>query len=233
MQAVLYGPTGLPLNPQTAVVVDPTAAAMRATLKPMEYQYPGALGGHYRLALPLTGGLTGIGSGGIILGFRWNPTTPGLLAVLKRISASAATRTTAGSTAFALAFDAVKVTGYSVQHSSGGAAVAFAASQKMRSSMGNSQAAVYYSNGATVISGGTGVADTLAFGVWQFDEQPVTTGVIRMGTPGDIYKDDTQAAHAMVFGPNEGFYIRFAAAQGTSAVNDAVVNIEWAEVLQY
>ena len=233
MQTVLYGPSGLPLNPQTGAIVDPSSAAMRATLKPLEYQYQGALGGHYRLALPLTGGLTGIGAGGIILGFRWAPTTPGLLAILKRISASAATRTTAGSTAFALAFDAVKVTGYSAQHNAGGAAVSFGSGQKMRSSMGNTQAAVYYSNSSTVISGGTGVADTNAFGIWQFDEQPVTTGVIRMGVPGDIYKDDTQAAHAEVFGPNEGFYIRFAAAQGTSAVTDAVVMIEWAEALQY
>src|SRR5712671_4156534 len=103
MNAVLYGPTGLTLNPPVAAVIDPSSAALRASLRPLEYSYPGSIGGHYRIALPLTGGLTGIGAGGIILGFRWAPaTTPGLFAILKRISATAGTRTTAGTVAFAL-----------------------------------------------------------------------------------------------------------------------------------
>lgn len=233
MQAVLYGPTGLPLNPQTGVIIDPSAAAMRATLKAMEYAYPGSLGGHYRLALPLTGGLTGIGAGGIIGGFRWAPTTPGLLCILKRVSASAGTRTTAGSTAFALAWDVTKVTSYTAQYTTAGAAITFGASNKMRSSMGNSQAAFYYANGSAIITGGTVVQDAQPFGLVHFDEQPVTTGVIRMGTPGDLYKEDTQAAHPVVFGPNEGFLLRFNTAQGTSAVTDGFIVIEWVEALQY
>ncbi len=233
-QVVVFGPTGLPLNPQSPVVVDQTAGAVRASLKPQEYQFPGSVGGHYRIALPMTGGLTGIGAGGIIAGFRWAPTTPGLLAILKRISVTAGTRSTAGSVAFALAFDAVKATGYSAQYSSGGTAVTFGASQKMRSSMGNSQAALYYANSSTVISAtAVNVQDTLPFGIFQCDEQPVTTGVVRMGNPGDIYKDDTQGAHALVLGFNEGFLLRFNAAQGASAVTDAVFVIEWAEALQY
>ncbi len=233
-QAVLFGPTGLPLNPQTAAVVDPTAAAMRVTLKNQEYYFPGSVGGHYRIALPMTGGLTGIGAGGIIAGFRWAPTTPGLLAILKRISVTAGTRTTAGSTAYALAFDAVKGTGYSAQYSSGGTLVSMGSSQKMRSSMGNSQASIYYASSSTVISAtAVIVQDTLPFGIFQCDEQPVTNSVIRMGNFGDIYKDDTQGAHAMVMTANEGFILRFNTAQGSSAVNDAVFVIEWAEALQY
>ncbi len=232
MQTVLYGPAGLPLNPQTAAIVDPTAGAVRITPKNMEYAYPGALGGHYRLAVPLTGGLTGIAAGGILASFRWAPTTPGLLAVVKRISASQGIRT-AGSTAWAVALDAVKVTGFTVQHSSGGTAIAFASGQKLRSSMGNSQAAFYYATSTSVISGGTGTAEASAFCAWLFDSQVTVAGVVRAGYPGDLYRDDSPAAHPVVLSNNEGFYVRNVVAFGTAAVEDIVLNIEWGEALQF
>jgi hypothetical protein len=222
------------MNPQTGVVVDSTAGAMRASLKPQEYAFPGGVGGHYRLALPMTGGLTGIGAAGIIAGFRWAPTTNGLLCTLKRISVTGGTRTTAGSTAYAFAFDAVKCTGYSAQYTSGGVLIAMGSSNKMRTSMGNSQASVYYANSSTVIpASAVLVQDTLPFGIWQLDSQTVTNSTIRMGMYGDLYKDDTQGAHAMTFANNEGFILRFNAAQGTSAVNDAIFVLEWAEAMQY
>jgi hypothetical protein len=204
---------------------------MRLSLKPQEYQFSGVLGGHYRIALPLTGGLTGISGAGIIVGFRW--TSPSLLAIVKRISVNAGTRTVAGSTAFVLAFDAVKVTGYSTQHSSGGTAVTFGSSYKLRSSMANSLAAIYYASSTSVISGGTGTTENFSFGTFHCDTQPVTTGITRVGAMGDIYKSDAQGAHEVVLGANEGFYVRFTVAQGTSAVTDAFITIEWAEAMQY
>ena len=232
MQTIIYGPTGLPLNPQTPAVVDPTTGALRVAPKNLEYAYPGALGGHYRIDLPLTGGLTAIGASGLLASFRWAPTTPGLLAIIKRISASQGIRT-AGSTAWAVALDAVRVDLFTAQHNAGGAAVTFAASQKLRSSMGNSQAALFYANSTTVISGGTGTAQANAFGGALFDSQPVTTGVVRTGQPADLYRDDAPGAHAVILANNEGFYIRNVVAFGTSAVQDIVLVIEWAEALQY
>jgi hypothetical protein len=232
MQTVLYGPTGLALNPQTPAIVDPTSGALRVSMKNMEYQYPGSVGGHYRINVAMTGGLTAIGAAGILASFRWAPTQAGLLAIVKRISASQGIRT-AGSTAWAVALDAVRVTGFTAQHSAGGTAIAFAAGQKLRSSMGNSQAALYYATSTTVISGGTGTADANAFGGLLFDSQPVTTGVVRVGAAGDLYRDDAQGSHPVILAYNEGFYVRNVVAFGTSAVEDIVLVIEWVEAMQY
>jgi hypothetical protein len=233
MQTVLYGPTGLPLNPQTPAIVDPSAAAIRTSLKALEYAYPGIVGGHYRVALPLTGGITtSIGANSPLVAFRWAPTTAGLLAVVKKISAQFGVKTVGSSAAIIVAMDVIRATGFTVQDTAG-AAVTFNLTQKARSTMGNSQAAIQYANGTVALTAGTRTLDSNAFGATLIDEQPAA-GVVRSLPVVELYKEDSQGVHPLVLANNEGFIIRnIAAWTSTAFVCDVFVVIEWAETLQF
>lgn len=233
MQAVLYGPTGLPLNPQTAAIVDPTGAALRASLKPLEYAYPGAMGGHYRVALPLTGGITtSIAANSPLVAFRWAPTTAGMLAVIKRIAVQFGVKTVGSSAAIIVAMDVIRATAFTVQDTAG-TSVTFNLTQKLRSSVGNAQATIQYANGTVALTAGTRTLDAAAFGATLIDEQPAA-GVVRSLSVTELYREDSQAPHPLVLANQEGFIIRnIAAWTSTSLVVDVFVNLEWAETMQY
>lgn len=233
MQGVLYGPSGLPLNPPTPGIIDPSTGAQRTTLKALEYAYPGVVGGHYRIALPLTGGITtSIAANSPLVAFRWAPTTAGLLAIVKKISAQFGVRTAGSSAAIVVAMDVIRATGFTVQDT-GGAAVTFNLTQKQRSAMGNSQAAIQYANGSVALTAGTRTLDSNAFGATLIDEQPAA-GVVRSLAVVELFKEDSQAVHPLVLANNEGFIIRnIAAWTSTAFVCDVFVVIEWAEALQF
>ncbi len=233
MQAVLFGPAGLPINTPTPAIVDPTAAALRVTYKPIEYSYPGVLGGCYRVAVPLTGGITtSIAALAPLLAFRWAPTSTGLLAIIKNIVLQFGVRTAGSSAAIICMFDAIRATSFSVQDT-GGTALALAATCKLRSSMANSQALIQYASGTTALTAGTRTLDPAAFGAHLFDEQGAT-GTVRALPSVELYRDDSPASHALVLANNEGFVLRnINALTSTAFVCDIIVNITWAEALQY
>ena len=233
MQAVLFGPTGLPLNQQTAAIVDPSSAALRITAKNLEYSFPGALGGFYRVAIPLTGGITtSIAALAPLVAFRWAPTTTGMLAVVKNINLAFGVRTAGSSAAIIVMFEAVRATSFTVQDT-GGTALALAATAKLRSSMANSQALIQYANGATALTAGTRTLDGAGFGGFLYDEQPAA-GVVRSTNAVDLYRDDSYASHPLVLANNEGFIIRnINALTSTAFVCDIIVGITWVETLQY
>ena len=233
MQAVLYGPNGLPLNPQQPAIVDPTSYGLRISPKNIEYAYPGVLGGVYRAFLPLTGGITtSIAANSPLVAFRWAPTPAGLLAIIKNISLQFGVRTAGSSAAIICMFEAIKATGFTVQDT-GGTAFTLGSTCKLRSSMANSQAAIQFANGATALSAGTRTLDAFGFGAHLFDEQPAA-GVVRSNPWVELYRDDSPSSHPLVLVNNEGFILRnINALTSTSFVCDITVNITWAEALQY
>lgn len=240
MQAVIYGPYGLPLNPQTAMIADPTEDAARVSLKPEEYVYPGSTGGHYRVALPLTGGITtSIAANSPLVALKWSPSTAGLLAKIKKISATFGVKTVGSSAAIIVAMDCIKATAFTVQDT-GGTSVTFNLTQRLRGvggnntpGMGPSQMAIQYANGTVALTAGTRTLDANAFGGTLIDEQPAA-GVVRSLPVVELYKDDMPGGHGLVLANNEGVIIRNVAAwTSTSFVCDVFVTLEWAEALQF
>ncbi len=191
------------------------------------------MGGHYRVALPLTGGITSsIAANSPLVAFRWAPTTAGLLAIIKKITANASVHTTGSSAAIIAAMDVIRATAFTVQDSAG-TAVTFNLTQKQRSSMGNSQAAIQYASSTVALTAGTRTLDGSAFGAILIDEWP-QAALPRSPAVPPLFSEDSQGVHPLVLANNEGFIVRnIAAWTSTSLVVDVFVSIEWAEALQY
>lgn len=232
MQAVIYGPNGLPLNPQTPVIVDPTFAALRSVLKPTEYQFPGYTGGHYR-AVGLTSAAAWAANAAL-LDFFFAPTSNNLVAVLKRLRVNVyvATAVTAQRLDPVVALFS---RGYTAQASTSATALVLSANnQKMRTvPMGPCQAKIGVANAAAGITGGTRANDANAFGAAPLSGAGAIVG---LGTGSgwlDVYKLDDHGDHPPTFAPNEGFTVNMGATALATGTAIAAIEVEWFEALQY
>jgi hypothetical protein len=234
MQAILYGPNGLPLTPQTPAIVDPSFAALRASIRPLEYQFPGQILGHYR-GVGITSAAA-FSSGVVLAAFRWAPASGAPVAVITRIRAAltVATTVTAQRMDALLAFF---VRQYTVTETTNLTAVSVTNHQaKDRTSMGTS---LLPSNGFAVTSaaggltGGTGTEDSNAFGHMGTSGGAAVAGVGTGVLTTPLYDWTTLGGHPVVLAPNEGVRIKL----GTTAVATGTVTVtvefEWAEVMAF
>ena len=212
--------------PGTEQVVDATFGASRVSVRPNEYNNQGFTGGHYRIAVT-TGALTGVAAGGAVFSARWGLANAYML--LKRIQVSAII-TTAFTTAQAVDFDVIAARPFSVADSAGTALTPFAGnSQKVRSSMMNtSQIADMRVAAAAALTAGTKTLDANPFGIVTVpNNNTIGSGG---SSPVDVFKDDVNAQHPMMFGAGEGFNVRVVTAMGVVGVIKVYFTVEWAEV---
>jgi hypothetical protein len=126
----------------------------------------------------------------------------------------------------------IRATGFTVQDTAGGS-VTFNLTQKMRSSMGNSQAAIQYATSTVALTAGTRTLDANPFGAILLDEWPAAS-LSRSPPVPPLFSEDSQGSHPLVLANNEGFIIRNGAAwTSTSLVVSVFVSIEWAEAMQF
>lgn len=229
---VLYGPNGLPLNPQTPAIIDPTFAALRAVLKPAEYVVPGFTGGHYR-AVGLTSAIANAANA-VLADFFFQPTNNALVAVIKRIRAHlyVATAVTAQRT------DPLVVTfqrSYTAQSTTNATALTLSAhNAKMRTgTMGTPIAKIGMASVAAGITGGTKTADANAFGSAPLSGSGAIAG---LGTGSgwlDLYKLDDHGDHPPVLAASEGFSVLNGATAIATGTVITAVEVEWLEALQF
>lgn len=217
-------------NGGTVAEVDGTDfRALRVTSRPIDY---GALG-HYRY-----GGFTGIlpaalSANSEIFQFQWTDATR--FAVIEEVIVSACVSTTFFAAGVPVQMDMIKSSGWTGA-GTGGTAVAIAANNKMRSSMGSSLGASAMIRIATTAALGAGtktlegnaLANIVAPG-------PITASlngqIVAPGTA--LYSPDVGAGeHPLVLAQNEGFSIRSVAVPATGTWT-AGINIRWAEVNAY
>ncbi len=229
---VLYGPNGLPLNPQTPLIVDSTFSAARATLKPAEYQFPGFAGGHYR-AVGQSAALL-FSANAPLLDFLFAPSTNNVLALIKRIRAHV--YATAAITAQRLdPVVAILSRSYTVQATTAATALVLSANNaKMRTTpMGASIAKIGVANAVAGISGGTRTNDANPFGAAPLSGAAAIAGLGTGSGWVDIYKADDHGDHPPLLAPNEGFTVNWGATALATGTAVAVIEVEWAEALQF
>ena len=212
--------------PGTENVIDPTFNAQRVRQMPSEYNSQGFGGGHFRVAVP-TGALTGVAAAGTIFSARWAPAANSFM-LLKRIQA-AMIITTAFTTAQAVDLDVIAQRAFTAADTGGTPITPITGnSQKVRSQfMQTSTMADMRISTTAALGAGTKTADSFAFGITGLPN----TNALATGTAlVDLYKEDAQAQHPVMFGPNEGFNVRMVTAMGAVGVIKVYLAVEWAEV---
>lgn len=232
---VLYGPQGLPLNPQIPMIVDASFYAARISAKPAEYSFPGYNGGHYRATMITTA--LAFAANAPIFDFFFQPAAGAsgtLVAVLKRLRAQlyAATAITAQRMDPLVALFS---RGYTAQSTTNATALALTGhNAKMRTAtMGTCIAKLGFASAAAGISGGTRANDANPFGSAPLSGAAAVAG---LGTGSgwlDLYKDDDKDDHPPTFGPSEGFTVNLGATAIATGTAIAVCEVEWLEALQY
>ncbi len=211
--------------PGAEMLVDSTFGAGRVKLQPSEFANQGVVGGHFQLA-QVTGLATGIAAAGPILSMRWAPPNGGApLLLLKRLQVGFIT-TTAFTTAQGIAFDVIRLTGFTAADT-GGTALAPIVGNKTRNQIMSASAIADLRIASTAALGaGTATADGNPFGY----AAGQSTGVGTSMQLADLYNLSSFGQHPQVFGPNEGFRIRNVFAMGAAGVLNIYVAMTWAEV---
>lgn len=213
--------------PGTEQITDATFGASRVILKPTDFAFGGYVGGHYRVAAS-TGALTGVAAAGAIFSARWSPGSTNSYALLKRVQI-ASIITTAFTTAQAIDFDIVTDRAFTAADTGGTPITPILGnSQKNRSSIMNTSQMTDMRIATTgALGAGTKTADASAMGITC---HPNNNSIGSGSALIDLYKEDVQAAHPVMFGNNEGFNIRMVTAMGAVGVIKVYVVVEWAEV---
>jgi hypothetical protein len=241
MQAILYGPNGLPLTPQTPVIVDPSFGAIRESIRPLEYSYPNALLGHYRVVA--TTSAIQPSANANMAALRWAPSTlTQAMFVLLRLRVSFAVAA-AGLTPAVQRIDPIVgliARQYTARDATNATAVTISGHNcKMRTSMGTTLVAnIDVASAAAGLSGGTKTVDGNAFGHVDLSEPGAVGGAAPLGfgiLTQDLYKWDTLGAHPVVLAANEGILVQWGttAYTTTTATGLVTVEFEWAEVLAF
>lgn len=236
MQAVLYGPNGLPLNPQTPAIIDPTFNALRSSLKPVEYQFPGALMGHYKAAFKFSNAAAATNNQ--LLSVRWAPTNNAVMVLLK-LRWTHCLLTTAFTTQQYVDVAVTSVRSWTVADTGGSSLIPSAASSnRTRSSMGNSQ--LYGSGqvlcGSSSITRGTEVVEGQQWAQHCADVNSntvATGGTPLITSPKDLYVHLPGADHPPVYAAQEGFILTVPNALGAAGVCAWGFEFEWLEALAY
>lgn len=248
MQAILYGPSGVTNTPQTAALVDPSFGAIRTSVRPLEYQYPGTVLGHYR-AVAFSGAVNTISAAGILQSIRW--VSSNALMVLERYSVI--TEITAAITVAApIDIAAFVFRGASAASSGSGSTTLTGAlgsnNQKVRGSMGNSlllkDGEVRTIGTTTALTASASkVNDGAPFGAAMFGTQiapnvgatgNVTAAIASLVTGWqDLYSIQSPYQHPIVLANNEGIEAQVVTATATTGGIKYGFLLEWAEVLQF
>jgi hypothetical protein len=214
-----------PTKSSISAEVDPTSAASRGSLRPLEYiGITPNLGGHYS-GFFKTGAATVIAGAGAIFSARWGDSSHNM--ILNKVWASFSPTT--GFTAAQLVdVDIVKVTGFSVADT-GGTTITPGTSGKKKTSMGNSLVADMRIATTVALTNGTGTADANPFGGANLYQQFAVTSANAILGLQPVYDFKPGHEHPMVFSAGEGFRVRIVTTLGTAGVGNFSILLDWAE----
>lgn len=223
--------TGAGPNDNVEAQVDQSYQALRVSLRPLEFNMQGQVGGHFAMAVTFSNTAGGPAAASQLFSMRWAETK--FLYVLKRVMASAAT-TTAFTTAQAVDLDIIKATSFSVGASGGTAITLPTTSNKARSA--TMSGSILGTNGNMQISSG----GALTAGTQTLDNQPFgyaavlgSTALATIGQPVPLFQQVDAGSHPMIFAANEGYVIRNGIALGAAGVVKFGFVIEWVEAPAY
>lgn len=213
-------------QPGISAEVDPTFAAARVSIRPLEYatRFGGRILGHYR-AFAQTAAIAPSASG--IMG-AWRYTDTSSVAVITRIY----TTVTVATAVTAQRLDpivAVIARGYTVRDLTNATVVVLTGNNaKTRTSMGTTLAAnMDVASTAAGMTGGTKTQDTNPIGA------AALPGLAALGTAlatTDLYKWDQLGGHPVVLAANEGINLLWGATSTGTGTVTVGFGIEWAEV---
>jgi hypothetical protein len=212
-----------PTKASVSEEVDPTNAAARVSLRPLEHiGITPLLGGHYRLSAK-SGLTTVIASAGAIFTMRWADSAR--TAVINKVYASFIP-TTAFTGAQAVDVDIVKVTGYTAIDTSG-TVIALGASNKKRTNMNNSQMLATVAT-TTALAAGTGTSDANPLSQNTLYQQ--FGAAANASLPLQPLLDyNAGAEYPLVLAANEGFRIRIVTTMGVAGVGNFTIMVDWTE----
>ena len=213
--------------------VDPTHAAARFAIRPLEHVVGGVQGGHYNLDA-VTGAMTGaLAAGGQVFAVRWND--PSKLMVLLRVTVNA--KCEAVSSGIGTDLELILAHAYTANASGGGTIVPTNTSQMARlSNMAPSSFASYGEirvATTAALTPGTQTLDTAGVGACAF---PGAGGAVigNYGGPNDLWNCQTGfGEHPIVLANNQGFVVRTSSGFAASNTWRFYVNISWIEVAAF
>lgn len=225
--------SGFGNNDNVISQVDPTHAATRVNLRPLEHSTQGIQGGHYKLVALYSNTAAKPAAASDIMSLRWTDTR--MFFVLKRVAMIGITTTlytAAGTQDMAL----YRATGFSASPSGGTQVAPVAAGGQAMRTNNMKKSGLDGSSGVLFVSSG----DTLTAGTRTLDTQPL--GYISypngaaVGSPWqyDLFEVRDFGEHPLVLGANEGIVIQtpIGNAQAAGVTKYAII-MEWAEVAQY
>ena len=220
-QVLLYGPSGLPLVPQDAAIVDPTFSAVRTTSWPIGPKYDGKVLGQYVLGVNVAAS----GTRAVAVDCRW--TSSSAVMILLRVTVGTITGTAAAAAAFNES-NLFHARGWS---SAPTGAVSTPVGIKVRNNMADSQAAFFVNPTAD----GTLVQDGVAF-AYRDDLCATNVAGSASGTPAGglafLYRCDIAAGEQPeVFYQNEGFILNAGSVFVAGGAQQLRLTFAWAEVL--
>jgi hypothetical protein len=241
--ATLDSPSQLSISAE----VEPTFRALRAILRPLDYQQWGTGGvtrilGHYR-AIFATTAAVGTTASAVLAAARYGDTASFM--VLLKLSLSSAVVSTANATTAAAIgpLNATVARGFTSQYSTNASTVSLTGNnQKQRTVMGasalGSLGSLVVASAAAGLTTATNTLDGSAFGSSPLYPNPglatVAVGTNFSSNGVDFYKYDKNSAHPLVFAGNEGFIITApAVASGGGLLWTPTFEMEWAEVATF
>jgi hypothetical protein len=214
-----------PTKASVSEEVDPSNAAARVSLRPLEHVgITPVLGGHYRLSAK-SGLATVIASGGAIFTMRWADSAR--TAIINKIWAGFIP-TTGFTAAQAVDVDVVKVTAYTAIDT-GGTPIALGSSNKKRTNMNNSQMLASIATTAA-LGAGTGASDANAMGQNSLYQQFAVTNANAALPMQPLIDYNAGAEYPMALAQNEGFRVRIVTTMGAAGVGNFTIMVDWAEV---
>lgn len=211
-----------PSNDRVQQEVDPTFAAARVSLRPLDIQsHAGAVGGHYRGAWS-SGLTTGVAAGGALLSLRWSDVERQL--VLQRVLA-AAVIDTAFTTAQEVSLDLVRVRPFSVADT-GGTPIVLGDALRAGPDMRASTIADLRIATTAALTPGTGTEEAHPLGAVVL---PIGN-VVGAAAQAPLFELLVGAGHPLILRGGEGFRIRNRFAQGAVGVVRFTLTLELAQV---
>jgi hypothetical protein len=236
MQTTLYGPTGLPLTPPTAQIVDPTFSAARITGRPAEYSFPGQLLGHYKVAFTFSNSAN-ITTTPLVT-IRWAPSIKAYF-VLHKLRWTAAILTTAFTTQQLVDLAATVARNF-ISPDTGGSSLAPSGNQQkclltMNSTLlGQGSSQLLVAAGAIAAGAGRTLDGNFAYAGADIASNSVATGGTPLITsPKDLHIHTPGSEHPMVLSPLEGIILNCPNSLGAAGVVKWGFVLEWLETLQF
>lgn len=201
----------------------PSLEGMPVSIKGIAY----GAGGNFRVARRFVPQASQ--TAGILWGFR--NASSSLLVVLNRVTLSVL-QVGAPTAAIEDRFSLIRARSYTVDDTTGSAAITPAANeQKLRSTSANSAVVIRESTAAGGATGGTSTLDTNPMytgSLWV----PIALQTASIEPPTVIFQSDSDT-HPLVLQQNEGFQIKNDNALGTASGIVLYLNLDWAEVSTY